>query len=96
MSRFDTSCVTNMANMFLHCNGLTSIDMSRFDMSQATTMSGMIAGCTSLTEIAIPRNVQTDADIRLPSGTWRDASGNIYTKLPVGQTESFIITKVSE
>lgn len=44
----NTSQVTNMANMFLGCNKLTSLDVSHFDTSKVTDMSNMFSGCAGL------------------------------------------------
>ena len=43
--------VTNMANMFYNCSGLTNLDLSDFDTSNVTTMGSMFFGCTGLTSL---------------------------------------------
>jgi len=48
---FDTSSVTDMGAMFIHCTSLTSLDLSGFDTSSVTDMSSMFDHCTSLTSL---------------------------------------------
>ena len=48
---FDTSSVTDMCAMFIHCTSLTSLDLSGFDTSSVTDMSSMFDHCTSLTSL---------------------------------------------
>ena len=45
--------VSNIANMFLGCKSLTSLDLSSFDTFSVTNMSGVFQGCSSLTELNI-------------------------------------------
>ena len=44
----DTSNVTNMGEMFYHCDKLTSLDLSSFDTSKVTNMNNMFTNCTNL------------------------------------------------
>ena len=54
VSHFDTSNVTNMANMFNKCYMLTSpLDVSDFDTSNVTNMSYMFARCQTLTSLDV-------------------------------------------
>ena len=48
---FDTSGVTDMSAMFIHCTSLTSLDLSDFDTSSVTNMNAMFDHCTSLTSL---------------------------------------------
>ena len=48
---FDTSSVTDMSAMFIHCTSLTSLDLSGFDTSSVTDMRSMFDHCTSLTSL---------------------------------------------
>ena len=48
---FDTSGVTDMSAMFIHCTSLTSLDLSDFDTSSVTNMDAMFDHCTSLTSL---------------------------------------------
>ena len=48
---FDTSSVTDMSAMFIHCTSLTSLDLSGFDTSSVTNMRSMFDHCTSLTSL---------------------------------------------
>jgi surface protein len=45
MSYLNTSEVTNMANMFLNCIRLTSVDVSHFNTSKVTNMALMFNAC---------------------------------------------------
>ncbi len=47
----NTSEVTNMSNMFVECEGLTSIDLSHFDTGKVTDMNSMFSFCESLTSL---------------------------------------------
>ena len=48
---FDTSNVTNMANMFSGCRSLTNLDLSCFNTSKVTNMAYMFSGCSNLTSL---------------------------------------------
>lgn len=48
VSRFDTSKVTNMSEMFFLCEKLESLNVSSFNTSNVTDMSMMFYGCHSL------------------------------------------------
>ncbi|MCL2015784.1 MAG: BspA family leucine-rich repeat surface protein [Defluviitaleaceae bacterium] len=54
LTYFDTSNVTNMANMFSGASSLTSLDLSSFDTSNVAMMWGMFAGANSLTLLDLP------------------------------------------
>ena len=51
LSGWDTSNVTDMAEMFNGCSSLTSLDVSNFNTSKVTDMSGMFSSCKSLTSL---------------------------------------------
>jgi surface protein len=51
LSYLKTSEVTNMAYMFMSCNGLTSLDVSHFNTAKVTNMQGMFNSCTGLTSL---------------------------------------------
>lgn len=44
----NTSCVTNMNEMFWNCSKLTAVDVTHFDTSNVTTMQGMFGQCVEL------------------------------------------------
>ena len=48
-SNFDTRALKNMAQLFLGCLSLTSIDVSRFDTSNVEVMDSLFNGCSELT-----------------------------------------------
>ena len=50
---FDTSSVTDMSAMFIHCTSLTSLDLSGFDTSSVTDMGAMFQNCASLTSLDV-------------------------------------------
>ena len=50
---FTTQSVTNMSQMFVGCNKLTTIDVSDWDTSKVVDMSSVFAFCSSLTEIDV-------------------------------------------
>ena len=51
LSKWNTSQVTNMRQMFYLCNELISLDVSHFDTSQITNMEHMFYNCTKLTTL---------------------------------------------
>lgn len=51
LSRFDTSRVVNMANMFDSCTALTSLDLSGFNTDNVTDMQYMFAHCWNITSL---------------------------------------------
>ncbi len=53
LGNLDTSCVTNMQNMFMYCSSLSSLDVSSFNTSQVMTMYNMFFGCSSLTSLDV-------------------------------------------
>lgn len=56
----NTSEVTNMKEMFLMCNNLTTLDLTGFDINQVTNMNGMFADCENLTTIFVNNNWKPD------------------------------------
>lgn len=50
-SRWNTSTVTNMRQVFLNCSKLQSLDLSNWDVSHVTDMSEMFMQCQALTTI---------------------------------------------
>ncbi|MBD5470475.1 MAG: hypothetical protein HDR19_05020, partial [Lachnospiraceae bacterium] len=77
---------------------LTSLDLSSFDASNVTTMSVMFFECDSLTRIYTPLNVpesilESGRYASLPSGTWYDLEGKEYTTLPIGKSNTILLTK---
>lgn len=50
-SRWKTSTVTNMRQVFLNCSKLQSLDLSSWDVSNVTDMSEMFMQCQALTTI---------------------------------------------
>ena len=53
IDKLDTSNVTDMSNMFLNCDKLTSLDVSGFDTSNVTNMSSMFESCYALTSLDV-------------------------------------------
>ena len=53
LDQIDTSNVTNMSNMFVGCELVTSLDVSKFNTSNVTDMSYMFDGCLSLTSLDV-------------------------------------------
>ena len=51
LSGWDTSKVTDMAEMFRDCNSITSLDVSNFNTKNVTDMRAMFYGCSSLTSL---------------------------------------------
>ena len=51
--KFDTSNVTDMSVMFIHCNKLTSLDVTGFDTSSVENFSNMFNDCSSLTSLDV-------------------------------------------
>ncbi len=53
LSRFDTSNVIHMRNMFSGCENLTNLDVSHFDTSNVIDMGGMFYSCKSLMNLDV-------------------------------------------
>ena len=53
LSKYDTSKITDMSNMFNECNSLTSLDVSNFDTSKVTNMDNMFYFCSGLTSLDV-------------------------------------------
>lgn len=51
LSKFDTSNVANMRNMFEYCSALISLDLSGWSTSNVTSMMNMFDGCSALTSV---------------------------------------------
>ena len=51
LSRFNTTKVTDMSNMFSNCSSLISLDLSSFNTTKVTDMGLMFYGCSSLTSL---------------------------------------------
>ena len=51
LSKFDTSNVANMRNMFEYCSALISLDLSGWNTSNVTSMMNMFDGCSALTSV---------------------------------------------
>ena len=48
---FNTENITDMTNMFSHCENLKSINLSKFNTEKVTKMEYMFQNCSSLTEL---------------------------------------------
>jgi len=59
VSKFDTSNVTEIHQMFGSCFDLTSLDLSNFDTSKVTNMYRLVARCSSLTSVQMPSDIDT-------------------------------------
>ena len=65
ISNLNTSEVTDMGAMFMHCSELTSIDVSHFNTAKVTDMHSMFYGCSSLTSLDVSNfNTTNVTDIR--------------------------------
>ena len=53
LEHLNTSCVTDMSQMFFDCSSLTTLDLSHFDTSNVTEMRGMFSGCSALTTLDV-------------------------------------------
>ena len=51
LSKYDTSSVTSMKQLFYGCNSLISVNLSGLNTSSVTNISEIFSNCTSLTEI---------------------------------------------
>ena len=60
-SQFNTKLTQSMQEMFLSCEGLTTITLpSTFYTKRVTNMSGMFHGCKNITSITIPAEFNTE------------------------------------
>ena len=61
----NTSEAKDMSAMFLHCSGLTSLDVSHFNTQNVTDMSNMFSDCSALTSLDVSHfNTQNVTDMR--------------------------------
>ena len=100
VSGFDTSNVIQMDDMFAACESLTEVDLSNFDLSKVNSSSGelnllsyMNAG--SLGRVKTPKNLK----LNIPShqnGTWKTASGTVYTALPKNKSNSILLLNIGD
>ena len=51
LENFDTTNVTNMEYVFVHCHSLTTLNLSGFDTSKVTAMRSMFSSCEKITTI---------------------------------------------
>ena len=51
IENLNTENVTNMSNMFIGCEALTSLDVTNFNTAEVTDMSYMFMGCSALTSL---------------------------------------------
>jgi surface protein len=51
VSKFNTSNVTDMSNMFLGCSSLSSLDLSEFEVGKVNNTSYMFCNCSSLEKL---------------------------------------------
>ena len=53
IENLNTEKVTNMALMFAHCFGLTSLDVTKFNTANVTTLMSMFARCSGLKSLDV-------------------------------------------
>lgn len=98
LSSFDTSQVTNVRMMFGSCYKLKELDLSNFDLGNVNSADQFCDYCEAQT-IKTPRNVKMN--IALPAlmypncQKWKDADGTVYTSMPVEQSSSITLTKIT-
>ena len=51
LTKYDTSQLTTMANLFNSCSSLVSMDLSEVDTTKITSMNAMFTSCISLTSV---------------------------------------------
>jgi surface protein len=61
LEKLKTDNVTDMSNMFMYCEGLTSLDVSKFETSNVTNMWRMFNGCSKLTNLDVSKFQTTKA-----------------------------------
>ena len=61
LEKLKTDNVTDMSNMFMYCEGLTSLDVSKFETSNVTNMWSMFNGCSKLTNLDVSKFQTTKA-----------------------------------
>ena len=89
LSSFDISKVTNKWwNIFVDCDKLEVLDLSGFDMSNNTSDAVNVYSLKNLKILNTPKNLSTTKYLPV---TMYDKSGNAYTALPIGLTESIIL-----
>lgn len=60
VSKFNTTEVTDMSDMFENCYALTSLDLTNFNTAEVTNMNHMFFGCSALTTIYASNKFVTD------------------------------------
>ena len=80
--------------MFSGCAKLKELDLSSWNMRNAKLRGySLLSGCSSLEKINTPINLY--CDIRMDY-TYVDGKGTVYTSLPMDNTESIVLYKVSK
>ena len=90
LENFDTSNVTDMECMFVHCRSLTTIDVSHFDTSKVTNMRSVFSSCENIISIKGLENFNTANVTNMDS-----MFSNCY-KLPSLDASSFDTSKVTD
>lgn len=84
--------VTNMRDMFLNCNALTSLDVSGWDTSNVTNMFGTFQNCSALTSLDSMMNISTD--LYLPPSLNEESILDVFDNLAsVSSRKTLAISK---
>lgn len=83
LTKWNTSNVTNMGDMFIYCSNLTSLDLSNWDTSNVTDMSYIFDSCSKLTSIIGNHTLEEveSGKIVVFKGIKCDLSINLSTRL---------------
>ena len=92
LSGWDVSNALDFSLMFYGCSRLQSLDLSGWDVSDASSLSCMFDGCTFLSTVTLSAGCGPLVG-GLPGGTWYDAEGEQYDRLPIGVAGTFTRTK---
>ena len=91
MSGVNTPCLANVQKMFKNCPSLKTVNMTGVDLSQISEEDKtveMLTDCSSLEEFYVPTGLSFEVELPV---TMYDGSGNVWTSVPQGLTESILL-----
>ena len=90
LEHLNTSCVTDMSDMFFGCEGLTTLDVSHFDTSNVTNMKSMFACCSSLT----PLDLSSFDTSKVTDMSWMFSGCSSLTSLEFSSFDTSKVTSI--
>ena len=80
-TKFDTSKLNDLTEMFKGCSSLSTLDLSGIDMSKVNSWTNMFADCSNLTTLTLGEKSKFDITAGLSvSGTWVNMGNGQHKK----------------